>query len=63
MLIKANNKPITKSKTGEKFAICVLAFAVKSVTKFNGNSIIVECTTDCSTLSMAKLTHTHNEMP
>ena len=36
-----SKSPMIKSSNGEKFAICVLALAVKFVTKSVGNSIIV----------------------
>lgn len=38
---RANNNPIINTNKGEKFAICVFAFVVRSVIKFNGNSIII----------------------
>lgn len=40
MAIKATASPMIKRSNGEKFAICVFAFAVRSVTKPTGNSII-----------------------
>lgn len=38
--INARPSPIINNKSGEKFAICVFAFAIKSVVKFTGSSII-----------------------
>jgi uncharacterized membrane protein len=40
MANSANKSPMIKSKRGAKFEICAFAFAVKSVTKFVGNSIM-----------------------
>ena len=37
---RARPSPIIKSSNGEKLLICVLALAIKSVTKSTGNSII-----------------------